>query len=341
MRQAPRTGYQLDGSTFLALRVDGSSEPTQGPPVYFERTERTSRLDDSEEKPGSGDEQPGLWRRFFHPPRDLPTHAGRDPDTAAGSGRVPDPDFAILGEPRAVFPSPRKRDSDGRRSGSGRMRVPGDFSTSEPHSTGDGTGQVQFESVRALESEGILLDMWNAMRFLHEHHPDEVKSVEWFTFSEGFRSDHPPHLIVFPTPRTGRDEGLVLSTQDRWCLMDPDVPVQDTRARGVLVMRSRLKDAVLCFVEIERRKVGDEDKERFSGLVFRWSNRTNWTDCCLRSWANFPPRGGSSPTSCTSRPEGARSFQHSPATWEERACEAAIRNAFRKMGLMLSDRAKR
>ena len=111
-------GYQLDGSTFLALRVDGSSEPTQGPPVYFERAERTSRQDDSQEEPGSGDEQPGLWRRIFHPPRDLPTHAGRDPDAAAGSGRVADPDFAILGERRAVFPSPRKRDSDGRRSGS-------------------------------------------------------------------------------------------------------------------------------------------------------------------------------------------------------------------------------
>ena len=77
-------GYELDGSTFLALRVDGSSEPTQGPPVYFERVERTSRQDDSEEEPGSGDDQPGLWRRFFHPPRDLPTHAGRDPDPAAG-----------------------------------------------------------------------------------------------------------------------------------------------------------------------------------------------------------------------------------------------------------------
>ena len=172
--------------------------------------------------------------------------------------------------------------------------------------------------MRVLESEGVLLDMWNALQFLQERHPDEIESVEWFTFAEGFRSDHPPHLIVFPTPRTGRDEGLVLSTQDRWCLMDPDVPVQDTRARGVLVMRSRVKDAVLCFVEIERRKVGDEDKERFSGLVFPLVQSDQLDRLLPPFLGQLPAVRGVFANVRTSRPEGATSFQHSPAKWEER-----------------------
>ena len=326
-------GYQLDGSAFLALRVDGSSEPTQGPPVYFERTERTSRLDDSEEEPGSGDDQPGLWRRFFHPPRDLPTHAGRDPDPAAGTGRPADPEFVILGERRAVFSTPRKRESDQRRSGSGRVSEPAEYSTSEPGSTGEGIGQLQFVSVRALESEGMLLDMWNALQFLRERHPDEIESVEWFTFAEGFRSDSPPHLIQFPTPRTRGDDGAVYSTQEKWCLMDPDVPVQDTRARGVLVMRLRVKDAVLCFVEIERRTLGDEDKERFSGLVFPLVESDDLDKMLPPFLGQLPAVRGVFANVRTSRPEGAKSFRHSPAPGQRVACEAAVLNAFRKMGL--------
>ena len=181
-------GYELDERAFLALRLEGSSEPRHGPPVYFEKPERASRDGEPEENPSSRGEQQSSWRRFFRPRRDLPLHGGSDPDVAAGSGRAPDPDFAILGERRAVFRSPRKRNSGERRSGSGPVRVPGEFSTSEARSTGEGIAQVQFESVRVLESEGVLLDMWNALHSLQDRQPDEIELVEWFTFAEGFCS---------------------------------------------------------------------------------------------------------------------------------------------------------
>ena len=120
--------------------------------------------------------------------------------------------------------------------------------------------------------------------------------------------------------------------------MDPDVPVQDTRARGVLVMRLRVKDAVLCFVEIERRKVGDEDKERFSGLVVPLVESDELDKLLPLFLGQLPAaRGVFANILEQHRPEGARVFRHSFAEHERIACEAAVLNALGKMGLTVSD----
>ena len=330
-------GYELDARTFLALRVDGTSEPATGPPVYIEKSARASPEEGPKEESASGGDQ-GYSPPVFRPPPELPTHGHHDPDAAAGRGRSADPDFEILGERRTVVRRTRDREPTERRSGSRRVREPEEFSTSDPRPTGEGVGQLQFTSVRVLETQGVLLDMWNALQFFRERHPREVGSVEWFTFSEGFGSDSPPHLVVFPFAPPSRDDGRVHTTEDKWCLMDPDVPVPDTRARGVLVMRIQVNVVVLCILEIERRIVGDEEKERFSGLVFQLEESDDLHALLPPILSHLPGnRGVFANLPAEHRPKGARSFRHSHAAHSRTPCEAAVLNAFRKMGLKLPD----
>ena len=201
---------------------------------------------------------------------------------------------------------------------------------------GEGIGQLQFVSVRVLESEGVLLDMWNALQFLPERHPDEIESVEWFTFAEGFRSDHPPHLIQFPTPSPGREDGRVRSAQEKWCQMDPTVPVQDTRTRAVLVMCVQVQGIVLCLIEIDRRPVNGKE-ERFSGLVFRLGSSDDLERLLPPIPSELPSVRGRMGNLDKHRPQGAERFEHYPSATDRVPCEGTVANAFGKMGLTLSD----
>ena len=325
-------GYKLGDDAFLAVRVDGSSEPAQGPPVYFEQPSNES---ESEEDPALGDEHPRLWRRFFRPPPDLPLHGGTDPDVAAGSGHAPDPDFVILGARRIVIPSPKPRDAGRRRSGPGRAQVPREFSTSDPRSTGEGIGQVQFGSARLLDSEGVLLDMWNALQLLHARHPDEVQSVEWFTFSGGLGSDSPPNLIALPTPRSEAGD-RARTAADRWCLIEPDVPLEDARTRGVLVAQIRVLGVLLCILEIERRRAVEEKEERYLGLVFPLGHSNDLEEVLPPLLVALPTVQGRIGSLEAHWPVGAKLFKHCASKTDSLPCEGTVVHALRKMDIKRS-----
>ena len=95
----------------------------------------------------------------------------------------------------------------------------------------------------------------------------------------------------------------------------------------------------LCFLEIERRTARNEDKERFSGLVFTLDESGDL-------YALLPPilerlpgaKGVFAKIPKGHRPYGATVFRHSHVENSCTACEAAVLNAFRKMGIKLPPR---
>ena len=117
-------------------------------------------------------------------------------------------------------------------------------------------------------------------------------------------------------------------------MMNPDVPVQDTRSRGVLVMRVRMKDVVLCLLEIERRTVGSGDKTRFRGLVFPLKDSDDLHALLPPILSKLPAAGGVFSNISKQWPEGADVFRHSYAKQQDWPCRAAVANVLQKIGVV-------
>ena len=328
-------GYWLDDSTFLAIRVDGSGEPAGGPDVCVDAPAQSS--DEGEPEEASGPENGGgsFLPRMLGLLSIVPTHSGRDPDSAVGYGVARDPDFVILGPRRKVIHRTRARESERPRTGRGHTEEPKEYSTSEPRLTGESVGQAIYASKPALETHGILLDMWNALLFVRQEHPDAVHSVEWFTIAEGFGTRSPPRLIALPALPSNEDDSAQ-SAPTGWRRMDPSAAPEDARGRGVLVVRVRTREQTLCLVEIERRPRGEDAEETFSGLVFPIPGPGDLSTLLRPLLEHLSSESGIFSKALKLSPiEGAKTFAHHRAKSEKVACEAAVRNAFRKMGVNL------
>ena len=72
-----------------------------------------------------------------------------------------------------------------------------------------GSAHIHAPEVRELKSEGILLDMWNALSFLRSRNPKLMTSLCWYTFEHGFQPEGPPFLI--PLPRIQTRVGVAFS----------------------------------------------------------------------------------------------------------------------------------
>ena len=301
------SGLWLDTRRFLALRLDGCGNP-RGPSIecLYDVSETAHDGADSVEDTGVGVR---LVRRLHEP--DVPTLTSEaEPDRGAGHIKVRDSDFVDLGPPRKVTKIPRRR----RRSASIGLvsnEDPTAYSAGEEHSSGKrvGSAHIHAPEVRELKSEGILLDMWNALSFLRFRFPKLMTSLCWYTFEHGFQPEGPPCLI--PLPR-----------------------IQTPGRRGLLVVRCVACKQTIYIAELQRRRVTDGE-EQFMGMVFRLDRAAeldNWLSDVLFALRRTNGGFASVKADC---PGKKFLFRHVRGELDQVPCETAVRNALSKLDIRL------
>lgn len=329
------SGIRFDnGNSFLALNVIGASDP-QGLPLVRDR-ENPNKVnepaDPSTDKEGWAG---ALERRLVKPPEVVDLTGDDEPDHGAGEIEIQDPDFEILGEPRVIVDVRREKAES-----TAGSKVPGSgadlYSSGEPVGNGKGVGNASIHAKPVLESNGTLRDVWNALRFLHKKHPDQINAVQWFTWDAGFKDDPEPLLIGL----TEFDDDDELDTDIRnWVYAE----LGSGTVRGVLVARLILQDKWVCFLEIQRRPRTKIDKngarkpseESFKGLVCIPPNIDDFKKWLTKTLSSIRYAKG-----IVQRLEGEHipscvAFSHSRSKDEQVVGEAAVLNALDKVNIRL------
>jgi len=328
-----------NGQTFLALRIKGGSQP-QGPTVTWDKEEQI-RQDETELSVPNEEEMSGnhIIRRLTdsHDPVELTDQ--QEPDRGSASLDVDEDNFAILGMPRSVARANRTRSYN--KSTSSEERViesnEGLFSTGDEYGTGKRIGFAAVHAPAVLESSGILHDMWNALLYLMGAYQETIHAVEWFTFDDDFRSASNPKLITL-VPFENEDSGATDSVR-KWVYLDQ----ARKSPRGILVIRVKTDAKTFYILEIQRavKDVNKEDgelekkEESFTGMVFTITKNDDlfsWISSILN---NIRYAKGVFYKLTKDCPGFADTFKHNHASDEAVPCEAAVRNAMRKVDVHL------
>lgn len=323
-----------DNKSFLALHIVGCSEP--GGVLIQRDRENTNKTKEAAGDNSIGDAWAGAPERILKAPEIIDLTGDDDPDHSEGTVEIQDPDFEVLGQPRAVTDVWRDKaqSSAGPRGGNDDPSV---FSSGERHGGGKGVGYASIHAPQVMESRGALRDMWEAMLFLKKKRPDLIQAVNWFTFQDGFNEDIEPKLIALQPFST---EDKVDGETRNWCYLD-----KNTRERrGVLVARLISYGKPVYILEIQRRarKKKDqsgntkESEESFRGIVFMLDNQNQFCEWLRRLLSDIRHVKGVGQKLVGTCPGRIATFKHASAVNEQVPCEASVMNALHKMGLELN-----
>lgn len=227
-------GVCVDASRFLALRIVGGTEPA-GKPIdaYRENPGKAGR-------PASADAPLTSWHgqstsRASLENTSIDYTVTDEPDHREGVRELPTAPFVVLGRRRdmvvhrleeaSTLPRPPSEDAAAAR-----------YAAGERYGADRGTGYGAFHTETVLHSEGALLDVWNALRMLHQAHKTIVRRVGFYDGPEsGFVWDE-------ELPRLVRQCGV-------------------TNAEGVLVACVDTPVGKVVLFEIERHLVLRTDEE--------------------------------------------------------------------------------
>jgi len=137
------------------------------------------------------------------------------------------------------------------------------LSPGDQQGTGKGVGSADILAPLAMESEGTLLDMWNALRYLRESQSGKapfILNIDWYTSQDGFSSEPEPRLISLQP--YGEDEEAVGGRRN-WLFLD----VEHGKPRGVLVIRVTTSEGQAFILEVQRRLRPQTDQHGVSRLV--------------------------------------------------------------------------
>lgn len=321
-----------EGKSFLAFQVIGCSDPS-GDSIFRGRENANNA------QTPAPDGAPSAWAGMPHRtlvklPQIIQLASTDEPDPHALSVEIEDPEFEVLGAPRAVI-NMRK---DQAVSSAG-PKVDGTdastFSSGDPSSQNQSVGYAAIHAKPVMESLGMVRDMWNAMLSLKEMYSDQVQSVEWFTFEDGYRSETEPKLIGL---QPFSEDDLVDTTTRKWPYMD--VSTFQT-VRGILMVRIVVQYKPIYILEIQRRpqqkknKSGgiEEAEESYQGLVFALDNQNDFQNWLRHLLSEIRLVKGVVRKLVGHCPGKASAFKHSTATSDEMPCESAVLNALGKMGI--------
>lgn len=330
------------GKTFLALRVTGCSDPS-GESIY--RT-REQRIKESE---GNASEDASDFTTFpvqrLTPGSIIDVTTAEEPDNPSDWITVRGDDFVVLGKPRTVIDKKTDGDPDKRRI----IPTPGDnpiskVSAGEAHGRGKGTGSALVVEQRVLESQGMLRDMWNAILKAKVSYPETIKSVQWFTFKDGFNSGTEPKCIALaPVDPSHEEKHNFPQDAKRWVYVDPE------NTRGILVMcvgvtlttaNGTPQNKHVYIVEIERRtrsvKKGENKamaEENYKGLVFTLSDDRTLDETLKQFMFNVRRVKGIVHKLTDNIPGKAYAFMHTPSYNDQHPCEQTVKSALAKVGV--------
>ena len=204
---------------FLALRVDGCSDPEGVPVGYVHGGTRDS---------SSGAAVEGNRARLFKKRRVSDKVRLTDrvpPDRGSPSIRLEDPLFEVLGKRRVVEQLGEPGLKGPVRSLKGKGNGPGQYSDSDQYSTGKDVGQVSLAARVDRRSGDVLSDMWETLLYLQEKRSDVVSSVVWVALDQDSRFQHrqegPPQLILLESFTLKEEDALPTGVRN-WLWLDPD-----------------------------------------------------------------------------------------------------------------------
>lgn len=241
------------GKTFLCLSLLGSTQP-QGHEIDLLR-----ETFDSSGGKDEGRMAPPEVVRTARAEEFLEDESYSTPDLQSERLMVKTPPFKTLGPRRAVRKITSVRESN-RGTRGPRPEDAESYSSGDAMGDGKRVGQSEHVSDVVLESEGFLLDIWNAFQSIKSDNPERVSEVSWYAPPDHGTSS-PPRMILF-----NRDD---LGWAERnWVAFDSWEP---ERRRGFMILRIVIdKQAYYCF-EIERMEPSKMHPEPrgFSGALMK------------------------------------------------------------------------
>jgi hypothetical protein len=320
--------------SFLALQVVGCSDP-DGILIIRDRENTSKRVGEDTDGIGGEAWAGALEKRLVRPPDIVDLTGDAEPGYDTSSVEVLDQDFAVMGIPRAIV------DRHGRKitSRSGARRK-GDnasaYSSGEPQGSGKSVGFASIHAKPVMESHGALMDMWNAILHAQRKYPDNIQSVEWFTFEDGYKSMSHPNLIALDPID---DDAAIPTITRNWVYHD----VATVRVRGVMVVRLLIKGTPIHIIELQRRprKIkGENDQEKegeesFKGFVTKIEDNDQFVRWLKRFLSDVRYIRGIVQKLTPYSSGKADAFTHKSAGYEKVPCEAAVLNALGKVGVVL------
>lgn len=316
-----------DQRTFLALRIDGMSEPS-GAVIERSRT----RIATADEVLGEPDAE-GQQRVVRWLPEILDLTDEGAPTTGHQQGRMPETDFEVIGRRRVIvnIDSPHTRSRT--RTVQGEAAHNG-FAPGEAGTNGTGTGLASLHSAEAAESYGVLRDMWNAQHQLRQVLPSRITSVEVYTGAQSFSNQPEPVLVPFASIV---DEDDAPYDMRSWPYLDPRTRLF---RRGLLFTRMRVDGQSVHVVEIQRRQrlINQESgpvieaEEHFEMLAFSHGEPLNYSEWLPTLMNHLVHSKGVMRRARGLCPGVFCSVPHQPAQWELFPCHAALTNALTQLG---------
>ncbi len=330
-------GIWFDGGrSFLGLNISGCSDP-QGVLVTRGR-ENTNKTLAPAENGGAGTAWEGTPDRLLiKPPEFIDLNSDDDPDHGGPAVEIQDEDFVTLGVPRAVIDI--KRDQAKNSAGN---KIEGSeassYSTGEPYGDGKGVGYASIHARPVMETHGALRDVWNALLRAGETHPEVIRSIEWFTFEQGFQRAKEPCLVGLEAFPDNLQEDISGTTRN-WPYLD----LNTKSMRGLLISRVLTNTKTVYLAEIQRRSRHRKDgtgnmvekEESFQGLVFQLDVEQAFEPWIKQFMSQVRYVRGIVKKLEGECPGAAKAYPHHPSDSEEVPCEAAVRNALWKVGVLI------
>lgn len=136
------------------------------------------------------------------------------------------------------------------------------LSTGHQTNSGGKIDKVEIFTRAEVPKSEFLWSLWEALQALRLHNPI-ITSIEWYACPKQSGVDH-PKMMMLPAGLAHKD-----SKTYRWVQLD------DTRRRGVLVIRVTVADHVIYILEVEKTletKNGVSTLGHLSGLVFKMND---------------------------------------------------------------------
>lgn len=320
-----------DGKAFLGLRILGSTQPV-GATIQREKEQRIAT---DKGKDNDNDNSIGLpSKRQLGISDIIDLTDDTEPDHGSSWLDIEEEKFSVLGEPREVIDKRRNKDCS---TNSQSTPMPGDetiFSTGEAYGLDKDIGKAYLYASLEMESQGILRDMWEAFRYLHKSHPNKIQNVEWFTFENGFSTYSEPKLIQF---NPIKDDTNITMSVKHW----PFIDYEQQKIRGALVIRVMSDTKYIYIVELQRKNIAlaadsnEVEEETISGLCFVLKDDEYFDKWLRRLLSEIRYKKGIFKRILNICPGNADAFVHRRSTNDSVFCEAAAKNALRKMGMKL------
>lgn len=328
-----------NGRTFLALRILGGSDPQEAP---IQRDRENFNKTDGTPDAELGNPTEGRPSRTIKKlPEIVDLTDDDEPDHGAASVEVDEPDFIVLGKPRVVIDVRRDRstNSPGKYGDGG---DPKEFSNGDPHGGGKSVGFASIHAPIAMESEGMLRDMWKALHHVKAKLPNLILSVEWSTIKGEFSATDEPRLIGLQP----FDIGEVVSTEIRhWLYLN----LVDETPRGILIARIMVAKKTIFIAEIQRRPRTKKDKagkeveaeEPLQGLVFVLDDQSQFESWLKIMLSEIRHKKGVVQKIARRCPGTAAAFKHPTAKGGRVLCESAVMNALSKVNVFPAKGSKK